>query len=112
MKVIDDAMKSRIHFSLRFQPLTIDTRARLWRVFLRKAGLGDKEIDAVDPSIMKSLCDQALNGREIKNIIKAASTFASYNDRPLLIKDVLAFANPDNDVYGTLQKAGFIFAEP
>ena len=71
-----------------YNSLSPGTRGRLWRVFLVKAGLGEDQLDAVDPQIMDKLIRLNVNGREIKNIVKTASTFASHRNRCICMEDV------------------------
>lgn len=82
-------MKSRIHVSLYYDTLGLDTRRRLWSVFLQKAGLHGEETTEVDAELMKELCQRPLNGREIKNIVKTASTLAAHHGHPITIHDIL-----------------------
>lgn len=88
VSVFDEAIQSRIHVSLYYNSLSPETRGRLWRVFLVKAGLGEDQLDAVDPQIMDKLIRLNVNGREIKNIVKTASTFASHRNRCISMEDV------------------------
>lgn len=67
----------------------IETRERLWLAFLQKAGLRGEGANEVDTELMKGLCQRNLNGREIKNSIKTATTFAAYHGRVVDIHDVL-----------------------
>ncbi|KAJ3554335.1 hypothetical protein NM688_g3159 [Phlebia brevispora] len=87
--IFDEAIQSRIHVSLSYSHLTADTRERLWRAFLIKAGLKSYDIDALDRNTMDRLIGLVLNGREIKNIVSIASTFASHSQRAVRIEDVL-----------------------
>lgn len=100
LSIIDPAMKSRIHVSLRYEPLNAETRERLWRAFLQKAGLNGetKGSDEVDAALMKELSARALNGREIKNAIKTATTLAAYHSRTVDIHDVLRVVQTIDDM--------------
>ncbi len=86
LESFDDAIKSRIHLSLTFEHLTPNTREKLWRAFLRKAGLTDNQISNMN---MERMFQLPLNGREIKNIVQTAATFASHNKRVLTLEDLL-----------------------
>ena len=90
-------MKSRIHVSLHYGPLTADVRSRLWAAFLQKAGLQDG-VDEADTQLMKELCQRNLNGREIKNVIKTATTYAAYHGRAVHIRDVLRVISVTDDM--------------
>ncbi|KAF7798033.1 hypothetical protein EIP86_009245 [Pleurotus ostreatoroseus] len=97
LSTIDGAMKSRIHVSLHYGPLTAGVRSRLWAAFLQKAGLQDG-VDEADTQLMKELCQRNLNGREIKNVIKTATTYAAYHGRAVHIKDVLRVISVTDDM--------------
>lgn len=93
MNIIDDAIKSRIHVSLHYNELGVAARKRLWQDFLSKAGMSTP----VDEAVLGDLSQRPFNGREIKNIVKVAVTFASYNDRAVEISDVVRVINADED---------------
>lgn len=93
MNIIDDAIKSRIHVSLHYNDLGAAARKRLWQDFLSKAGLNIP----VDEAVLDDLGQRPFNGREIKNIVKVAVTFASYNGRSVEISDVVRVINADED---------------
>ncbi len=92
----DNAIRSRIHVSLTFDDLTSRTRERLWRLFLRKAGLNDDQIDGMN---IENLFSLPFNGREIKNIIQTASTYASHCGRKIDIKDVLLVTETNKEPF-------------
>lgn len=94
MNIIDDAIKSRIHVSLHYKELGAAARKRLWQDFLSKAGM----VAAVDDATLEDLSKRPFNGREIKNIVKVAVTFASYNDRAVEMTDVVRVINADEEV--------------
>lgn len=93
VNIIDDAIKSRIHVSLHYSELGAAARKRLWKDFLSKAGM----VAAVDHATLEDLGKRPFNGREIKNIVKVAVTFASYNNRPVEMGDVVRVINADED---------------
>ena len=98
LSIIDPAMKSRIHVSLHYEPLNTETRQRLWNAFLVKAGLHDGANKVVDPTLMKELCLRSLNGREIKNVIRTATTYAAYHGRAVDIHDILKVVHTVDDM--------------
>ena len=91
-------MKSRIHVSLLYEPLNAETRERLWHAFLEKAGLQGGEQSMVDSDLMRELSARELNGREIKNVIKTATTYAGYHGRKVDIHDVLKVVHTIDDM--------------
>ena len=62
LSTIDPAMKSRIHVSLCYEPLNNETRARLWRAFLERAGVQD-EGKELDGKLMDNLSRRPLTGQ-------------------------------------------------
>nr|POE82249.1 atpase family aaa domain-containing protein 3b [Quercus suber] len=79
----DDAFKSRIHVPLRYNDLTATSRKQIWKNFLD----GGKEDDGVDATAGTSAIDEAgydvlaeapLNGRQIKNVVRTASSLAQF----------------------------------
>ncbi|KAM4066598.1 ATPase family associated with various cellular activities (AAA) domain-containing protein [Hirsutella rhossiliensis] len=86
---MDPAFQSRIHVSLQYPPLDAAARAAVWRSFLgRTVGLGDTGLrghDAHDVSDAEvdALSALDLNGRVIKNILKAANLLACHRGEKL-----------------------------
>lgn len=75
----DDAFTSRIHVPLRYSNLSETSRRTIWRNFCGRVpggvDINDKELDL--------LAKRELNGRQIKNIIKAAESLAAFEGRRL-----------------------------
>ncbi len=69
----DEAFLSRIHVALHFKELSVQTKARIWRSFLDKAGVHANEIS--DELVMK-LAQREINGRQIKNACRTAASLA------------------------------------
>ncbi|KAA1473177.1 P-loop containing nucleoside triphosphate hydrolase protein [Dentipellis sp. KUC8613] len=88
VKVLDEAMKSRIDVSLFYAHPDIPARERLWATFLQATDMTAAERSRLN-SEMRSLRHLSLNGREIKNVIKVASAFARHGKRPLSVDDIL-----------------------
>ena len=83
--MFDEAVKSRIHVSINYTELTREARDRLWRTFLAKAGV---DVSIEKPEHMRRLSAYEFNGREIKNIVKTATTYATSEDRALTLDDI------------------------
>jgi hypothetical protein len=81
---IDAAFESRIHLSLQYGALTVDSRRQIWCTFLNafsvKKNFTDAQID--------SLAQIELNGRQIKNIIKTAQLLATSKETTLSFEHV------------------------
>ncbi|KAI0884380.1 P-loop containing nucleoside triphosphate hydrolase protein [Annulohypoxylon maeteangense] len=75
----DDAFTSRIHVPLRYTNLSEPSRRQIWRNFCNRVPGGvnitEKELDL--------LAKPELNGRQIKNIVKAAESLAAFDGRKL-----------------------------
>lgn len=72
----DDAFKSRIHIPIRYTDLSIESRAEIWRTFCQRVPGG---VD-IDDSGIATLAEHDLNGRQIKNIIKAAESLSAFDN--------------------------------
>jgi AAA+ superfamily predicted ATPase len=85
----DDAFSSRIHVPIRYKNLTPEARKTIWRTFCDRVPGG---VD-VDEDGLKALARKNLNGRQIKNIVKAAESMARFEGDKLdlkLLKQVAA----------------------
>lgn len=79
VNTFDDAFKSRIHVPLKYNDLTIESRTRIWKNFLAKME-GNVDIDEAGYQI---LAQAALNGRQIKNVIRTAKSLAQFHGQKL-----------------------------
>ncbi|KAH8650042.1 P-loop containing nucleoside triphosphate hydrolase protein [Xylariales sp. PMI_506] len=84
VNTFDDAFKSRIHIPLRYTDLTVESRAQIWRNFCRMVPGG---VD-VDERGFALLAEHELNGRQIKNIVRAAESLASFDGVKLDLKQL------------------------
>ncbi|KAL9083052.1 MAG: hypothetical protein Q9165_008676 [Trypethelium subeluteriae] len=76
---IDAAFDSRIHLTLEYDELNLDSRRYVWRTFLSKvSNVGEFSAADVD-----KLAEAILNGRQIKNVLKTAQLLASKKEEPL-----------------------------
>ncbi len=89
---IDTAFQSRIHISLEYDELSITSRRHVWSNFLAASSqahsFSDHDLD--------ELAAHAMNGREIKNVLKTAKLLARKREMELGIehvKTVLAIEN-------------------
>lgn len=82
----DDAFKSRIHIPIRYTNLTQASRLQIWRNFLARIPCGegeDTDRPVVDEKGLARLAEHDLNGRQIKNVIKAAESLAAFEGKRL-----------------------------
>ncbi|EME76877.1 uncharacterized protein MYCFIDRAFT_43888, partial [Pseudocercospora fijiensis CIRAD86] len=86
----DEAFHSRIHLTLPFQPLDQKCRENIWRNFLKGADVSDSDV--------RSFAAEALNGRQIKNVMKMARLLAKDEESALSasqIRDVMTVVLSD-----------------
>jgi ATP-dependent Clp protease ATP-binding subunit ClpA len=87
--IFDEAFKSRIQLSLRYQNLDRTQRLEIWRNFISRlerlaADIDGLEIDAKDIlDHIDKLATPELNGREIRNAISTARQLARYRKQAL-----------------------------
>ena len=84
VETFDEAFVSRIHLSLRYEELSIKARLRVWKLFIEKVksteGLAVSNITERD---YESLAKRDVNGRQIKNLVRAAQALAVNEAVPL-----------------------------
>lgn len=84
VSTFDDAFKSRIHIPIRYTDLSASSRLQIWRNFCSKipggVSISNKEYDM--------LAEEDLNGRQIKNVIKAAESLALFDGVKLDFKQL------------------------
>ncbi|KAL2270781.1 hypothetical protein VTJ83DRAFT_152 [Remersonia thermophila] len=81
----DDAFKSRIHIPIRYTDLTTESRRAIWRNFCNLVPGG---VDIDDKGLDK-LAESDLNGRQIKNAVKAAESLAAFEGRKVDLEQLL-----------------------
>ena len=82
VNAFDEAFLSRIHVALHFRELDRAARRRVWAAFLRKVGApSEVGADAID-----ALAAREVNGRQIKNAVRTASSLAASRGVPLSYK--------------------------
>ena len=70
---IDPAFESRIHVSMEYKDLSVTARRAVWANFLK----GSKRPHEIKDSDLDKLAEHVLNGRQIKNVLKAAQLLAT-----------------------------------
>ncbi|KAI1376637.1 P-loop containing nucleoside triphosphate hydrolase protein [Hypoxylon crocopeplum] len=83
----DDAFTSRIHVPLRYTNLSEPSRRAIWSNFCNRVPGG---VD-IDDKGLDALAKNQLNGRQIKNIVKAAESLAAFEGRKLDAVQLQAF---------------------
>ncbi|KAF2261423.1 P-loop containing nucleoside triphosphate hydrolase protein [Lojkania enalia] len=79
VQTFDPAFQSRIHISLDYQELSIDSRRTVWKNFLESS----QQEHTINKRQLDDLARMNMNGRQIKNILKIARLLASRKDEKL-----------------------------
>ncbi|KAK4109340.1 P-loop containing nucleoside triphosphate hydrolase protein [Canariomyces notabilis] len=85
VKTFDDAFKSRIHIPIRYTDLTVESRRQIWKNF---CGMVPGGVD-IDDKGLTTLAENDLNGRQIKNAMKAAESLAAFDGVKLDLNQLL-----------------------
>ena len=85
VETFDPAFQSRIHISLDYQELSIDSRKTVWENFLNSS-TQDHTITKIQ---LGELARMNMNGRQIKNILKIARLLASRKEEKLSYDHIL-----------------------
>ena len=85
VSTFDDAFKSRIHIPIRYTDLSFDSRRQIWKNF---CGMVPGGVDISEKGF-NVLAEHDLNGRQIKNAIKAAESLSSYDKVKLDLEQLL-----------------------
>ncbi len=93
----DDAFCSRISMFIRYHRLTHSHRAKIWETLLSRVGVTDVNLDM--------FAVHELNGREIRNTIRTAQTWATSSKQPLTTQHILSVVNMLHDFREDLQDA-------
>lgn len=84
VETFDSAFISRIHLSLRFQNLNTKAKRTVWKLFLERVMAREKmEVAPISESDYNDLARREVNGRQIKNLVRAAQALAIHEERPL-----------------------------
>ena len=85
VKAFDEAFLSRIHVALHFNELTIDARKQVWMAFFKKVGV---DVRTFGEHLVDKLAEREVNGRQIKNAVRTASSLATSRKVPLSYKHI------------------------
>lgn len=84
VQTFDPAFQSRIHISLDYAELSIDSRKTVWKNFLDSS----TQEHTISAEQVKELARMNMNGRQIKNILKIARLLASRKDEKLSFEHI------------------------
>jgi len=82
-KVLDPAVNSRIHLTIRYLELDKESRVKIWKTFLSR-----EENSTVTEEECDSLGDININRRKIKNITKTARIMAKRAGHGIFYSDI------------------------
>ena len=85
VETFDPAFQSRIHISLDYQELSIDSRKTVWDNFLNNS----TQEHTITKDQLTELARMNMNGRQIKNILKIARLLASRKEEKLSYEHIL-----------------------
>lgn len=83
--VLDKALESRIHLKISYPELDREARVRVWRNLIDMLPSSNIGLDLSD---LEVLAEKKMNGREIKNVIKAAQLLASGQETALGLEHI------------------------
>lgn len=81
----DPAFESRIHLTIHYPKLDLESRLRIWQAFVSRGMEGESRIGGEG---LAELAKADLNGRQIKNVVKTARLLALRDGSPLALKHV------------------------
>jgi hypothetical protein len=82
--VLDIALASRIHLTINYPALDAESRLKIWRMLLMRAKV-PAHITEEETRILAGI---DLDGRRIKNVVKAARIMGSRNKKSLEFDDI------------------------
>ncbi|KAF2396473.1 P-loop containing nucleoside triphosphate hydrolase protein [Trichodelitschia bisporula] len=83
-EVLDSALTSRIHLTLKYPELDFQSRATIWKTFLKRA----QPVADVSDAEINRLAQAALDGRKVSNVVKTARILASQTGRAVRYGDI------------------------
>lgn len=89
VETFDEAFVSRIHLSLRYSELTMKARRTVWKMFIQRVRESeDMEVEEITEEDFNTLAKRNINGRQIKNLTRAAQALAVYEDKPMSMEHI------------------------
>jgi hypothetical protein len=82
--VLDAALASRIHLTINYPSLDPQSRLKIWRMFLTRANVPAYITDEE----FRMLASIELDGRRIKNVVKAARIMVKRERKNLEFEDI------------------------
>lgn len=76
IEAFDPAFKSRIHLSMKYQPLCREFRGQLWRNFIKSVPSKCRDPSVLEETFLDVLAGHNINGRQIRNMVRTAYALA------------------------------------
>lgn len=84
----DEAFRPRIHLAMKYPPLTHNYRRDLWKIFITNGSTLPPPA-WIDDSVLDKLASQAINGRQVKNVVRTAYTLAANAGGEFILKHLV-----------------------
>lgn len=84
VETFDEAFVSRIHLSLRYGELSTKAKKTVWKMFIQRVrDSQDMEVENITEDDLNALAKRNINGRQIKNLTRAAQALAVHEGKPM-----------------------------
>jgi len=103
VETFDPAFQSRVHISIAYNELTQVSRQQVWENFLARLPNGTSHI--ISKSDLNIFATKKMNGRQIKNVVKAAGLLAMEEKLPLSADHVKTVLKIMQAIGGPLDKS-------
>ena len=108
IETFDKAFQSRIHVSLKYEPLTFRARREVWVSLLQRAGF-NKDTAPLSEKELDTLANSSKNGREIRNIVRTAEAVAASRKETLGYRHLMQVKDVSN-AFEVMQQASGVLA--
>jgi hypothetical protein len=89
VETFDEAFVSRIHLSLRYGELSMKAKKTVWKMFIERVkNVEGMEVEELKEQDFNDLAKRNINGRQIKNLTRAAQALAVHEDKPLSMSHI------------------------
>ena len=89
VETFDEAFVSRIHLSLRYGELSLKAKKTVWKMFIEKVkNMEGMEVTPLTETDYTDLAKRNINGRQIKNLTRAAQALAVHEAKPLSMSHI------------------------
>ncbi|OCL09673.1 P-loop containing nucleoside triphosphate hydrolase protein [Glonium stellatum] len=100
VNTFDPAFQSRIHISLDYPELSIDSRRLVWKNFLAAS----QQANTISSRQLDQLSLMNMNGRQIKNVLKTAQLLASRKEADLSYDHVMTVLDVTQHLHNSTQE--------